>query len=91
MEGQGSKSKAKAKAKAELTAVSMTTPTPDPNLASTAYLGDLSCAMMDGPSAEEMSALLAVGGNSTNCLDSETSSHMFKDIDVFWTYNVMQA
>ena len=91
MEGQGPKSKSKPKAKAELTAVAATTTTPDANPPSTAYLGDLSCAVIDGLSAEEMSALLAAGGNSANCLDSGTSSHLLKDQDVFWTYNVTQA
>jgi hypothetical protein len=90
MEGQGPRSKAKAKA--ELTAVvAPATITPDDNPPSTAYLGDLSCAAIDGPSIEEMSALLAAGGNSVNCLDSGTSSHLFKDREVFWTYNVTQA
>jgi hypothetical protein len=78
MEGQGPKSKAKPKAKAELTAVaattSNTTPDPDPNPPPPAYVGDLSCAAMDGPSAEEITALLAANGNSANCLDSGTSS-----------------
>ena len=93
MEGQGPKSKPKTKGKAELTAVAATTatPAPDPDPPSTAYLGDLSCAAMDEPSIEEMCALLAAGGNSTNCLDSGTSSHLFKDRNVFWTYNVTQA
>ena len=93
MEGQGPKSRAKPKAKTELTAVVATTSTipPDPDPPTTAYLGDLSCAVVDGPSAEDMSALLAGGGNATNCLDSGTSSHLFKDREVFWTYNVTQA
>ena len=91
MEGQELKSKAKAKTKAELATVASMTPVPDPNPPSTAYLGDLSCAVIDGPSAEEMSALLAAGGNSANCLDSGTSSHLFKDQNVFWTYNVTKA
>jgi hypothetical protein len=95
MEGQGPKSKAKAKAKAELTAVatpastaSVSASIPDPP---PACAGDLSCALMDGPSAEEMTALLTASGNATNCLDSGTSSHLFKDHNVFWTYEVTQA
>ena len=91
MEGQEPKSKAKAKTKAELATVASMTPVPDRNPPSTAYLGDLSCAVIDGPSAEEMSALLAAGGNSANCLDLGTSSHLFKDQNVFWTYNVTKA
>jgi hypothetical protein len=95
MEGQGPKSKAK-KAKAELTAVVATTstisaPAPNPSGPPPAYVGDLSCALIDGPSAEEMTALLAASGNATNCLDSGTSSHLFKDRNVFWTYEVTQA
>ena len=72
MEGQGLKSKAKMKGKAELAAVAMMSaaPAPNPNPPSTAYLGDLSCTVLDVPSVEEFSALLAAGGNSTNCLDS---------------------
>ena len=93
MEGQGPKSKTKTKAKAELAVVATTTttPAPDSNPLSTAYLGDLSCAVIDGPSTEEFSALLAAGGNSANCLDSGTSSHLFKDQNIFWTYNITQA
>jgi hypothetical protein len=98
MEGQGPKSKGKSKAKAEVAAVAATTTqttssgsanNPDPP--TTAYLGDLSCAAMEGPSIEEMTALLAAGGNLSNCLDSGTSSHLFKDRHVFWTYEVTQA
>jgi hypothetical protein len=67
MEGQGPKSKGKSKVKAEVAAVAATTQTtstgsadnPDPP--TTAYLGDLSCAAMEGPSIEEMTALLAAG------------------------------
>jgi hypothetical protein len=94
MEGQGPKSKAKMKAKTEVAAVAAvtltSTPAPDPN-PPPAYVGDLSCAVMDGPSVEEVTALLAASGNSTNCLDSGTSSHLFKDRNVFWTYEVTQA
>ena len=91
MEGQGPKSKTKVKAKTELTAVVAMTTIPDPNPPSTASLGNLSCVVIDGPSVEEMSALLTAGGNSANCLDSGTSSHLFKYQDVFWTYNVTKA
>ena len=93
MEGQGPKFKAKSKAKSELTAIATTGMTTVPDLVppSTAYLGDLSCAAIDEPSIEEMTALLAARGNSANCLDSGTSSHLFKDQSVFWIYNVTQA
>ena len=65
MEGQGPKSK-KMKAKAELSAVaamitSTPTPVPDPNTSPPAYAGDLSCAVIDEPSVEEITALLAGG------------------------------
>jgi hypothetical protein len=93
MEGQGPRAKAK-KDKAELTAVAETTGAPAPPPAPgppPAYTGDLSCVIMDGPSVEEMTALLSANGNSANCLDSGTSSHLFKDRDVFWTYEVTQA
>jgi hypothetical protein len=97
MEGQGPKSKGKAKAKTELTAVVAATSTPAPASTSPdtspppAYAGDLSCAAIDGPSVEEMTALLAAGNSSAHCLDSGTSSHLFKDRNVFWTYEVTQA
>ena len=93
MEGQGPKFKAKSKAKSELTAIATTGMTTVPDLVppSTAYLGDLSCAAIDEPSIEEMTALLAARGNSANCLDSGTSSHLFKYQSVFWIYNVTQA
>jgi hypothetical protein len=94
MEGKGPKGKGKPKA--ELTAVAATTPTPTPVPTPVpdpppAYAGDLSCAIMEEPSVEELTALLAAGGNSANCLDSGTSSHLFKDRNVFWTYEVTQA
>ena len=85
MEGQGPKSKAKAKSKAEVSAVAATTNSTAPVAATgstdsppPAYAGDLSCAIIDELSVEEVAALLA-GGQSTNCLDSGTSSHLFKD------------
>ena len=81
MEGQGPKSKAK-KAKAELAAAAVTTtttpPAPDPG-PPPAYAGDLSCAALDELSVEEVVALLAAGGSPKNCLNSGTSSHLFKD------------
>ena len=93
MEGQGPKSKAK-KAKAEL-AASAVTPTTTPSAPDSgpppAYAGDLSCATFDETSVDEVVALLAAAGSPTNCLDSGTSSHLFKDRNVFWTYNITQA
>ena len=93
MEGQGPKSKAQ-KAKTEVTTVAVTVTPPSPTPATDpppAYAGDLSCVSFDGPSVEEMTALLAAGGNSTNRLNSGTSSHLFKDREVFWTYEVTRA
>jgi hypothetical protein len=99
MEGQGSKSKMKPKetAKAELTASVAATPAsssssiPAPNPSPETFFGDLSCASMEGPSAEEFTALLKAGNGFLNCLDSGTSSHLFKDREVFWTYQETRA
>ena len=51
----------------------------------------MSCAALDELSVKEVVALLAAGGSPKNCLDSGTSSHLFKDRSVFWTYEVTQA
>lgn len=83
MEGQGPKAKGKAKAKPELAAIastSSTSSTPPP--APTTYIGDLSCALTD---------ILNSSGRLASILDSGTSSHLLKDRDVFWTYEVTQA
>lgn len=83
MEGQGSKAKGKVKGKPELAAIastSSTSPTPPP--ASQTYIGDLSCVVTD---------ILNSNGRLASILDSGTSSHLLKDRDVFWTYEVTQT
>lgn len=92
MEGQGPKQPkdGKGKGKPELAAVAVATTSltsPSPDLAT--YIGDLSCAMSEGPSAEEFAGLL--NGSFASILDSGTSSHLLKDRSVFWTYKTTQA
>ena len=96
MEGQSTKLKAeKGKGKPELAAaVSISSAPPAPALLAPvpeAYIGDLSCAMSEGPSAEDIAGLLSTNGSFASILDSGTSSHLLKDCDVFWTYEVTQA
>ncbi len=99
MEGQGSKQKGKAKTKPELGALasgSSTGSSSAPSSASavpTAYLGDLSCAMIEveESSTDTFAGLLSTDGHYANILDSGTSSHLFKDRNVFWTYEATQA
>jgi hypothetical protein len=83
MEGQGPKTKGKVKGKTELTAIastSSTSSTPPP--APTTYIGNLSCALTN---------ILNSDGRLASILDSRTSSHLLKDRDVFWTYEVTQT
>ena len=99
MEGQGSKQKGKAKTKPKLGALasgSWTGLSSAPSSASavpTAYLGDLSCAMieMEESSTDTFAGLLSMDGRYANILDSGMSSHLFKDRNVFWTYKATQA
>ena len=83
MEGQGPKARGKVKGKSELTAIASTpftstVPSPTP----TTYMGDLSCALTE---------ILDSNGSLASILDSGTSSHLLKDRDVFWLYEVTQA
>jgi len=91
MEGQGPKPRSKEDWKPELAAIASTSTTlaPPPNSSPATYLGDLSCAMIEKPSAEGFAALL--NGSFASILDSGTSSHLLKDRDVFWTYEATQA
>ena len=99
MEGQGSKQKGKAKVKTELGALASGSPSESSSApssappASSTYIGDLSCSMMEveEPSAEVFAGLLSSSGCSASILNSETSSHLFKDRNVFWTYEATQA
>jgi hypothetical protein len=96
MEGQGPKPKAKAKGrKLEMAAIasasSVPPPSPPDSPAPATYVGDLSCAMIEGPSIEDFASLLSASGGFASILDSGTSSHLLKDWDAFWTYEVTQA
>jgi hypothetical protein len=55
------------------------------------YVGNLSCAITEELSTKDLAALLSASGDFASILDSETSSHLLKDRDVFWMYEVTQA
>jgi hypothetical protein len=98
MEGQGPKQLkgGKGKGKPELAAIASTSSTPPapvppalPASDAETYIGDLSCATLDRPSAQDFAGLL--NNSFASILDSGTSSHLLKDRDVFWTYEATQA
>jgi hypothetical protein len=96
MEGQGPKPKGKENRKPELSAIVAPASSTSSSLSASSsalnsdtYVGDLSCAMTEHP--KDLAALLSATGGFACILDSGTSSHLLKDRDIFWTYEVTQA
>jgi hypothetical protein len=92
MEGQGPKPKPKPKVRPEVAAIaSGSSMSSAPTGSTSTYIGDLSCTTMETPSIDDFTGLLSASGGFASILDSGTSSHLLKDRDVFWTYEVAQA
>jgi hypothetical protein len=94
MKGRDSKPKGKENQKPELATIAFTSTTS--SISSSAlnpdtYMGDLSCAITEELLTKDLAALLSASGGFASILDSGTSSHLLKDHDVFWTYEVTQA